>query len=95
MAKKHAPSPVVYLDPDTGLPTCDPKQCADKLVQYSEVIETNYKWVGGPVKHRFYYSLCSECNKRTITNKDKNLTNESYKRGTENKGVDNELEEKV
>jgi hypothetical protein len=51
--------------------------------------------VGGPVKHRFYYSLCSECNKRTITNKDKNLTNESYKRGTENKGVDNELEEKV
>ena len=93
MAKKHAPSPVVYLDPETETPTCNPKQCKDKLVQHSEIIETNYKWVGGPVKHTFYYSLCSECNKRTITSKDKTLTNESYKRGTENKGIDNKLEE--
>jgi len=86
--KKKLHSAVIHIDPKTGLETCDPKSCTDKLTSIFEVIETNYKWVGGPVKHKFYYSLCSQCNRRTITNQNKKLTNESYKRGTENSGID-------
>lgn len=85
--------PVIYIDPITGKPKCTPSDCKDKLQQYNEVIETNYKWVGGPVKHTFYYSICQECNTRTITNQDKKKTDESYKRGTNNKGIDPLLEE--
>jgi len=90
--KKIKHGPVIHIDPKTGLVTCDPLQCVDKLNQLFEVIETNYKWVGGPVKHKFYYSLCTECNRKTITNHDKNLTSESYKRGTKNQGVDPQVE---
>lgn len=90
--KKQLHSPVIHIDPKTGLPTCDPKNCTDKLVSAYEIKETNYKWVGGPVIHKFYYSQCKECGRRTITNKDKNLSNESYKRGTQHNGKDPETE---
>ena len=92
MAKKQLHGPVIHIDPKTGSPICDPKSCEDKLVSQFEKVETNYKWVGGPVEHRFYFSLCSECGRRTITNKDKKLTSESYKRGTEHNGIDPEME---
>jgi len=84
--RKHGP--VVYIDPSTGLPKCTPDDCADKLIEYSEVKETNYKWVGGPVYHRFYYSICQECNTRTITSSNKRKTDQSYKIATENAGID-------
>ncbi|NBP02208.1 MAG: hypothetical protein EBU90_19210 [Proteobacteria bacterium] len=87
--KKKSHGPVVYIDPRTGLPKCSPDQCKDKLVEHIEVIETNYKWVGGPVKHYFHYSICDECNTRTITNENKNKTDSSYKRAIKvGNGVD-------
>lgn len=85
--------PVIYIDPNTGKPKCNPTDCKDKLKEYVDIIETNYKWVGGPVKHTFHYSICQDCGTRTITNSDKKKTDESYKRGTRNKGVDPLLEE--
>jgi hypothetical protein len=91
--KKNSHGPVTYIDPTTGLPKCKPNDCKDKFKTYVEVIETNYKWVGGPVKHNFHYSICDQCGTRTITSKDKKLTNDSYKRGTENQGIDPKLEE--
>jgi len=91
--KKNFNGPVVYLDPKTLLPTCNPTICKDKIKSFYEIKETNYKWVGGPVKHRFYYSICSECNRRTITNLDKKLTDQSYKSGTRNQGIDPTLTE--
>lgn len=91
--KKLKHGKVTHIDPKTGLETCDPKSCTDKLTSINEIIETNYKWVGGPVKHLFYYSLCKQCNRRTITNQDKKLTNESYKRGTEHSGSDPQVME--
>jgi len=91
--KKNSHGPVIYLDPETLLPTCNPSLCKDKLVNYYEVKETNYKWVGGPVKHKFYYSICNQCNKRTITNSDKKFTDISYKAGIKNQGIDPSLTE--
>ena len=87
--------PVVYIDPSTGLPKCSPDKCADKLTEYSEFKETNYKWVGGPVYHIYYYSICKECNTRTITASDKRKTDQSYKIAIDNNGVDPEVKEMV
>lgn len=92
--KKNLNGPVIYLDPKTLLPTCNPYICKDKFFSLHEIKETNYKWVGGPVKHRFHYSICSECNRRTITSQDKKLTDESFKAGTKNQGIDPSLTEK-
>lgn len=86
------PSPVVYIDPLTGKTTCNPTLCKEKFtVKKFDIVETNYKWSGGPVTHRFHYSFCEECNRRTITNNDKKLTSESFKRGTNNQGIDPEV----
>lgn len=91
--KKNAPGPVIYLDPETGKPVCDSVQCKNKFtIGKFEVKETNYKWSGGPVIHKFHYSLCEECGRRNTTNKDKGLTSQSFRRGTLNKGVDPEIE---
>jgi len=91
--KKNAPGPVIYLDPKTGQPVCDSVKCKDKFnTRKYDVKETNYKWSGGPVTHKFYYSLCDECGRQNITNKDKALTGQSFRRGTLNKGVDPEIE---
>jgi len=87
------PGPVVYIDPSTNLPKCNPIICADKFNEYFEIKETNYKWIGGPVVHKFYYSICNDCGTRTITNNDKKRTDESYKRGTNSSGVDPDVKE--
>lgn len=86
--KKTNPSKVVYIDPRTNLPKCDPTECKDKLISHFEIKETNYKWVGGPVIHKFYYSTCDECGTRTITPKDKRQTDESYRNAINNNGTD-------
>ena len=93
MRSYKKPGPVVYIDPATNLPKCTPVSCIDKLKEYFEIKETNYKWVGGPVLHKFYYSICSDCNTRTITSKDKKQTDESYKRAIENNGNDPDIKE--
>lgn len=91
--KKNAPSPVVYLDPVTGKKLCDSEQCKNKFtIRKYEVKETNYKWTGGPVTHKYFYSLCEECGRKNTTNKDKALTSQSFTRGTNNKGIDPEIE---
>lgn len=91
--RKHGP--VVYIDPTTGKPKCDPTDCVDKLIEYFEFKETNYKWVGGPVFHKYFYSICKECNTRTITASDKRKTDQSYKIAIDNNGVDPEVKEMV
>lgn len=93
MKQYKKPSPVVYIDPSTNLPKCDPVICADKLRAFYEIKETNYKWVGGPVIHKFFYSICDECGTRTITSSDKRRTDESYKQGTNNQGTDPDIKE--
>jgi len=87
MKKYKKPSRVVYIDPTTNLPKCNPNICKDKLQEFFEVKETNYKWVGGPVIHKFYYSKCMDCKTITITNQNKLKTNESYKNAIENNGI--------
>ena len=92
--KKNLNGPVIYINPKTGLPQCEAKACQKKFtVSKFRVKETNYKWIGGPVKHKFHYSLCEECGILGATSKDKALTSESYKRGTLNKGVDPEVKD--
>ena len=77
--KKNAPSPVVYLDPVTGKKLCDSEQCKNKFtIRKYEVKETNYKWTGGPVTHKYFYSLCEECGRKNTTNKDKALRSEEH-----------------
>jgi hypothetical protein len=89
--KKQLNGPVYYIDPVTGEKKCEAKACRKKFtINKFYVKETNYKWVGGPVIHMFHYSLCNECGMLGATSKDKSLTSASYKRGTENKGVDPE-----
>jgi len=91
--KKQKHGPVVYIDPITNKPKCSPIECKNKLVEYSEVKETNYKWVGGPVKHYFYYSICDECGTRTITNEDKKRTDASYKKAINvGNGIDPDIQ---
>lgn len=92
--KKQLNGPVVYIDPKTGLALCDSVKCKKKFTinKYS-VKETNYKWSGGPVIHKFYYSLCEECGRSNSTNKDKGLSGQSFRRGTMNAGVDPEIKE--
>lgn len=94
MKEYKKPSKVIYIDPATNRSKCSPFDCKDKLIEHFEVKETNYKWVGGPVIHMFYYSICSECNTRTITSKNKNKTNESYKKAIDNKGKDPNIDVK-
>ena len=91
--KKHGP--VIYIDPKTGLSKCSPDKCKNKLVEYSEFKETNYKWVGGPVFHLYYYSISSDCGTRAITSLNKKKTDQSYKIATENQGVDPQVREFV
>ena len=91
MKEYKKPSKVVYVDPGTNKAKCTPLDCKNKLTEYYEITETNYKWVGGPVIHKFYYSICSECNTRTITNKNKSKTSESYKNAIKNNGKDKEI----
>lgn len=95
MRSYKKPGPVVYIDPVTNLPKCTPDSCMDKLQEHFEIKETNYKWVGGPVIHKFFYSICDDCNTRTITSKDKKQTDNSYKRAIENNGVDPEVKEQI
>ena len=87
--------PVIYIDPTTGLPKCTPKDCIDKLDSCCEVKETNYKWVGGPVFHEYYYSICRDCGTRTITTLDKKKTDLSYKNAIQNNGIDPKVQEKL
>lgn len=93
MRSYKKPGPVVYIDPNTNLPKCTPETCVDKLQEYFEIKETNYKWVGGPVLHKFYYSICNDCNTRAITSKDKKQTDDSYKRAINNNGIDPDIKE--
>jgi hypothetical protein len=88
MKKYKRPSRVVYIDPTTNFPKCNPNICKDKLQEFFEVKETNYKWVGGLVIHKFFYSRCSDCKSITITNLNKQRTNESYKNAIKNNGKD-------
>jgi len=94
MKKYKKPGKVVYIDPETNLPKCNPKSCTDKLQEYFEIKETNYKWIGGPVLHKFYYSICNDCNTRTITGKNKKLTDDSYKKALNNNGIDPDIKER-
>jgi len=87
--KKQLNGPVVYIDPKTGLKLCDSVKCKKKFtVSKFRIKETKYKWHGGPVIHKFHYSECVECGRSNATSKDKVLTNESFKRGTLNAGMD-------
>lgn len=95
MRSYKKPGPVVYIDPGTGLPKCTPETCVDKLEQFFEIKETNYKWVGGPVIHKLHYSICNDCKTRTITNKDKKQTDDSYKRAIQNDGYDPNIKEQI
>lgn len=88
MRSYKKPGPVVYIDPVTNSPKCTPTSCIDKFTEHFEIKETNYRWVGGPVLHKFHYSICEDCKTRTITNEDKKKTNESYKRAVNNNGTD-------
>jgi len=87
------PSPVIYIDPKTNLPKCTPEICKEKFIGKYEIKETNYKWVGGPVTHKFHYSICKECNTIYLTGHDKKRTDESFKRGTEHNGLDPDVKE--
>jgi hypothetical protein len=92
--KKRNHGTVVYIDPITGLQKCSPNQCKNKLIEHTEIVETNYKWIGGPVKHFFYYFICKDCKSRTITAANKSKTFLSYKRAiTNGKGKDPFIEE--
>lgn len=92
--KKQLNGPVVFIDPATGKALCDSVQCKNKFkdIKYN-IKETNYKWVGGPVIHKQYYSICNECGRSHSTSKAKSLTGQSFKRGTENAGKDPEINE--
>ena len=91
--KKKLNGPVIYLNPKTLDITCNPSLCKEKLKSYFEIKETNYKWAGGPVLHRFYFSICSECSTRSITTLNKKLTDQSYKAAIKNLGIDPSLTE--
>jgi len=93
MRQYKKPGPVIYIDPSTNQPKCDPTICANKFTSYFEIKETNYKWVGGPVFHKYHYSICKECGTRTITSNDKKLTDISYKKAIDNNGKDSDIVE--
>jgi len=93
--KKITHGPVVYINPISGLPKCSPKDCVNKFQSFCEIKETNYKWIGGPVFHEYYFSICRECNTRTITTFDKKRTDQSYKNAIKNNGKDPAIEEKI
>jgi len=90
--KKKLHGPVIFIDPKTGQATCDAEQCKKKFtISKYRIVQTNYKWSGGPVIHKSFQSLCNECSRSNATNKDKGLTGSSFRRGTLNAGVDPEI----
>lgn len=91
MREYKKPGPVIYIDPETNEPKCNPTICADKLISNFEIKETNYKWVGGPVFHKHFYSICNDCGTRTITSYDKKSTDLSYKNAIDNNGKDPDI----